>query len=101
MPTFVKATKYEDAHYRRTSTEYRITFFNDEYVPGDDVDIDHYDKKAEAIALAKKHIAETGFQAVVEQLVWTEYAWELDGEWDDDGWGAKERKVFGEWPAKW
>lgn len=71
MPKFVPATRYQDAHWIKTETEYRVTTYTQD-ADGEWLgDCDHHDKRKDAIAAAKAHIDETGTYAVVERLTWT------------------------------
>lgn len=98
MPTFVKETKYQDAYWKKTSVEYRITLYEPSKDYDDDFDssCDHSDVKAEALKAAADWHKETGFPAIVERLVWTVKSFTgKDGSWDDwDGWGPKEELIW-------
>lgn len=110
MPRFVRATKYQDAHWLKTETEYRVTTYtrapNGEWHG----DCDHHDKRKDAIAVAKAHVEETGTYAVVERLTWTLGTFDAvkngqpngtprDEEFDDwEGYGPKETLVYGKFP---
>ena len=103
MPTFVKATKYKEAHWRKQETEYRVTFYEPSQNGGWDGDCDHFDDKSDAIEAAKQHETDTGFPAVVERLVWHSYSYTPDVE---DSWlpvdgmdGPEEFWVYGEFPS--
>lgn len=71
---FVKATKYRDAHWVRTETEYMATLYT-----GEDYESDchYFDTEAEAIAEAKGHDG----PAVVEKIVTTDYSYDK-AEWE-------------------
>lgn len=93
MPTFVKETKYVDAHWKKQSTEYGVVTFTSE-TDDNSGDCDHYDSKKEALAVAARYYAETGLPVFVEKRVWTGRSWD-NVTWDDyDGWGPQDTVVW-------
>lgn len=110
MATFVPATKYQDAYWRKTETEYRVTTYTQDDDGEWQGDCDHHDKRSDAIAAAKSHIEQGGKYAVVERLTWTLGTFDAikngqpngtprDEEFDD--WhrnGPKQTLVYGEFP---
>lgn len=112
MATFVPATRYQDAYWRKTETEYRVTTYTRE-PDGEWVgECDHHDKRGDAIEAAKAHVKETGACAVVERLTWTLGTWDAiendkpvgkprDEKFSDwGGYGPKETVVYGEYPPE-
>lgn len=111
MPTFVPATKYQSAYWRKTETEYRVTTYRRDDDGEWQGECDHHKKRSAAIAAAKAYANETDLPAVVERLTWTLGTWDAidsngnptgtprDDKFEDwDREGPKETLVYGEYP---
>jgi len=109
MPTFVHATKYQDAHWIKREREYRVTRYR--LVDGEwNGECDHHKARSAAIAAAAAYTAETGLPAVVERMDWTMGTFDAvsNGKpcgtprpesFDDwEHWGPRETLVYGEFP---